>query len=160
MLAQLAYLFINSINWSSGPIIMVTTKTYTLMILDDEEDILTLYHDYLSSKGHRIIRTYVNADNILQDIDIECPDAYIIDYRLLGNMNGIEVAIEILKKFPLACIVFITAVELLDQEISKHDIFSDKNIDVLIKPVKLNHIQDSLANLINKTQAPSVIDVK
>jgi DNA-binding NtrC family response regulator len=103
MLAQLSYLFINSINWSSGSIIMVTTKTYTIMILDDEEDILTLYHDYLSSKGHRIIRTYVNADNILQDIDIECPDAYIIDYRLLGNMNGIEVAIEILK-FPLACI--------------------------------------------------------
>jgi DNA-binding NtrC family response regulator len=74
---------------------MVTTKKYTLMILDDEEDILTLYHDYLSSKRHRIIRTYVKADNILQDIDIESPDAYIIDYRLLGNMNGIEIAIEI-----------------------------------------------------------------
>ena len=160
MLAQLSYLFINSTNWSSGSIIMVTPKTYTIMILDDEEDILALYHDYLSSKGHRIIHTYVNADNILQDIDIECPDAYIIDYRLLGNMNGIEVAIEILKKFPLACIVFITAVELLDQEISKHDIFSDKNIDVLIKPVKLNEIQDSLTNLISKTQGPSVVGVK
>lgn len=43
------------------------------MILDDEEDILTLYHDYLSRKGHRIIRTYVNADTILQDIDIDPP---------------------------------------------------------------------------------------
>ena len=120
------------------------------MILDDEEDILTLYHDYLSRKGHRIIRTYVNGNNILQDIDIEPPDVYIIDYRLLGNMNGIEVAIEILKKFPSACIIFITAVELLDQEISKHDIFSDKNIDVLLKPVKLIQIQDSLLNLLRK----------
>lgn len=129
---------------------MVTTRTYTIMILDDEEDILTLYHDYLSGKGHRIIRTYVNADTILQDIDIEPPDVYIIDYRLLGNMNGIEVAIEILKKFPLAFIIFVTAVELLDQEISKHDIFSDKNIDLLIKPVKLNQIQDSLLNLLRK----------
>ena len=117
-------------------------------VLDDEEDILTLYHDYLSSKGHRIIRTYVNADSILQDIDIECPDAYIIDYRLFGNMNGIEVAIEILEKFPSASIVFITAVELLDQEISKHDIFSGKNIQVLTKPVKLRQIQDSLLNLL------------
>ncbi|HKQ20748.1 MAG TPA: response regulator [Nitrososphaeraceae archaeon] len=129
---------------------MVTTKTYTIMILDDEEDILTLYHDYLLSKGHRIIRTYANADTILQDIDIEPPDVYIIDYRLLGNMNGIEVAIEILKKFPSACIVFVTAIELLDQEISKHDIFSDKNIDVLVKPVKLNQIQDSLLTLLSK----------
>jgi DNA-binding NtrC family response regulator len=120
---------------------MVTTKKYTIMILDDEEDIQILYHDYLSGKGHRIIRTYANADTILQDIDIEPPDVYIIDYRLLGNMNGVEVAFEILKKFPSACIVFITAVELLDQEISKHDIFSEKNIRTLLKPVKLRHIQ-------------------
>ncbi|RPI80895.1 MAG: response regulator [Nitrosopumilales archaeon] len=77
---------------------MVTTaKTYTIMILDDEEDILNLYSDYLSSKGHRVLKTYVNGDTILDDIDIEFPDLYIIDYRLLGNMNGIEVAIEILK---------------------------------------------------------------
>ena len=130
------------------------------MILDDEEDILTLYHDYLSRKGHRIIRTYVNADTILQDIDIDPPDVYIIDYRLLGNMNGIEVAIEILKKFPSACIIFITAIELLDQEISKHDIFSDNNIDVLLKPVKLNRIQESLLTLLSRTKIPNLVGVK
>ncbi len=140
---------------------MVTTaKTYTIMILDDEEDILNLYSDYLSSRGHRVLKTYVNADTILDDIDIEFPDLYIIDYRLLGNMNGIEVAIEILKKFPSACIVFITGVELLDQEIVKHDICTDKNIDVLLKPVKLYQIQDSLLTLLNKTQSPNVVGVK
>ena len=57
------------------------------MILDDEEDILTLYSDYLSNMGHRIQSTYVNADCILQDIGIEPPDIYI-DYRLPGNTNG------------------------------------------------------------------------
>jgi DNA-binding NtrC family response regulator len=140
---------------------MVTTaKTYTIMILDDEEDILNLYSDYLSSKGHRVLKTYVNADTILDDIDIEFPDLYIIDYRLLGNMNGIEVAEEILKKFPTAGIVFITGVELLDQEISKHEIFCDKNIDVLLKPVKLNRIQDSLLTLLSRTQSPNLVGVK
>ncbi|MDP9210799.1 MAG: response regulator [Thermoproteota archaeon] len=140
---------------------MVTTaKTYTIMILDDEEDILNLYRDYLSSKGHRVLKTYVNADTILDDIDIEFPDLYIIDYRLLGNKNGIEVAVEILKKFPKACIVFITGVELLDQEISKHEIFCDKNIDVLLKPVKLNRIQDSLLTLLSRTQSPNLVVVK
>ena len=131
---------------------MVTTaKTYTIMILDDEEDILNLYSDYLTSMGHRVIRTYVNADTILEDINIEPPDVYIIDYRLLGNMNGIEVAIEILNKFPSACIIFITAFEFVQKEISKRDIFQDKNIDVLIKPVKLNAIQNTIINLISKS---------
>lgn len=118
------------------------------MILDDEEDILNLYSDYLSSMGHRVIRTYVNADTILEDIKIESPDVYIIDYRLLGNMNGIEVAIEILNKFPSACIIFITAFELVKKEISKRNIFQDKNIDILIKPVKLYEIQNSILNLL------------
>jgi DNA-binding NtrC family response regulator len=130
---------------------MVTkTEIYTIMILDDEEDILKLYGDFLTSKGHRVLRTYVNADTILADIDIEPPDVYLIDYRLLGNMNGVEVAIEILKKFPAACIIFITAFELVRQEILRRDIFYGKNIDVLIKPVKLYHIQNSLIGLINK----------
>ena len=127
------------------------------MLLDDEEDILKLYSDYLSRMGHRVLKAYVNADTILDDIDIEFPGVYIIDYRLLGNMNGVEVAVEILNKFPSACIIFITAFELLRKEISKRDIFYDKNIDVLIKPVKLSQIQNSLINLLSKTQSPNSI---
>lgn len=130
---------------------MVTTReTHAIMILDDDEDILKLYSDYLSCMGHRVLKAYVNANTILDDIDIECPDVYIIDYRLLGKMNGIEIAVEILKKFPSACIIFLTAFVLLDREISKNDIFYDKNIDVLLKPVKLIEIQNSLISLLSK----------
>ena len=131
--------------------LVTTQNTYTIMILDDEEDILNLYSEYLTNIGHRVIRTYVNADTILEDINIEPPDVYIIDYRLLGNMNGIEVAIEILNNFPSACIIFITAFEFVQKEISKRDIFQGKNIDVLIKPIKLIAIQNAIINLINKS---------
>jgi DNA-binding NtrC family response regulator len=48
---------------------MVTAQnTYTIMIRDDEEDILTLYTDYLSNMGHRTQSTYVNADSILREL--------------------------------------------------------------------------------------------
>ena len=124
-------------------------EIFTIMILDDEEDILKLYNDYLSSKGHKVIHTYVNAETISEDIDIERPDIYLIDYRLRGNNNGIEVASEILKKFPSSCIMFITGFELLNDEISKHNIFYDKNIDILIKPVRLGQLEDSLVNLLS-----------
>jgi DNA-binding NtrC family response regulator len=126
----------------------IKTKTHTIMILEDEEDILKLYNDYLCSKGHKILRTYLNAETILQDIDIEDPEVYIIDYILPGPINGIQVAIEILKKFPSACIMFITAFELLGIEISKHDIFNNKNIEVLLKPLRLDKIQNCLLNLV------------
>lgn len=125
-------------------------KQITTMILDDEEDILGLYSDFLTRKGHRVLKTYVNTETILDDIDIERPDVYIIDYRLPGNKNGIEVASEILKKFPTSCIIFVTAFELLQHEISKHAIFYDKNIDVLIRPIKLKELEVSMLNLVHK----------
>ena len=120
------------------------------MIIEDEEDILILYNDYLSSRAHQVVNKYPSADTILTDIEKEPPDVYLIDYRLPENKNGIDVAIEILSMYPSASIVFITAFELLDREISKHGIFYDKNIDVLIKPVKLNDIENSILNLVNK----------
>ena len=46
--------------------------------------------------------------------------------------------------------MFITAFEFLDHEISKHNIFYDKHIEILIKPVKLKQIEDSLLNLMSQ----------
>ena len=51
------------------------------MILEDEEDILKLYNDYHSSKAHKILRTYVNAETILQDIDIENPEVSNTEFQ-------------------------------------------------------------------------------
>jgi len=120
------------------------------MILEDEEDILTLYNDYLSSKGHEIITTYLTGEDMIKEIDKMSPDVYFIDYRLPGHKNGIDIAIEILNRFPSACILFITAYELLHTEISKNPIFYGKNTQVLVKPVKLDKIEKSMLDLVNK----------
>ena len=54
------------------------------------------------------------------------PDIYLIDYRLPGNKNGIDVATEILNKFPSASILFITAYELLLRDINKPNFLCKK----------------------------------
>jgi len=126
-----------------------TKEGIKIMIIEDEEDILILYNDYLSSKGHQVVNRYLNADSIITDIEKETPDVYLIDYRLPGNKNGIDVAIEILNKYPSSPILFITAFEPLDREISKHPIFYDKKLDVLLKPIKLDEIENSILNLVN-----------
>jgi DNA-binding LytR/AlgR family response regulator len=78
------------------------------------------------------------------------PDVYLIDYRLLGNKNGIEIAIEILNKYPSANILFITANDLLDRQISNNPIFYDKNIEIILKPVKLAQLESAMLSLVNK----------
>lgn len=120
------------------------------MIIEDEPDILNLYYDYLSRIGYKVINRYLNGDTIITDIQKEAPDIYLIDYRLPGNKNGIDVAIEILNKFPEASILFITAHEPLRSEISKYPELRAKNIMVLMKPIKLNRIEESMLYLVNK----------
>jgi DNA-binding response OmpR family regulator len=121
-----------------------------IMIIEDEEDILILYKDFLSGKGYDVTIMYLNGDVIIEEIDKTRSDLYLIDYRLPSNKNGIDIAAQILDKFPLAPILFITAHENLQKEISKNPIFDGKNIEVLLKPVKLDKIENSIVALMNR----------
>ena len=67
--------------------------------------------------------TFLNGKDIIKEINRVTYEIYLIDYRLPTNNNGIDVAIEILIKFPSSRILFITGYEDLQNEISKNPIF-------------------------------------
>ena len=54
-------------------------KKLKIMILEDEEDILILYKDFLAGKGHEITTTYQTGDEIIDEIDKLRSDVYMID---------------------------------------------------------------------------------
>jgi DNA-binding response OmpR family regulator len=56
-----------------------------VMIVEDEQDILLLYKDYLKSKGHFVIVSSTTADEVLVDYEKYAPDIVIIDYKLPGK---------------------------------------------------------------------------
>lgn len=80
-----------------------------IMIVEDDEDILTLYSDYLSKKGYHVIARYTRGNNIKTDLERHSPDVFLINSILPGKKTGIEVATEILNIYPSAPILFITA---------------------------------------------------
>jgi len=67
------------------------------MIVEDEEDILILYKDFLSGKGHEVATTFLNGEDMIKEIKSNIWDIFN-RYRLPDNTNGIDVAIEILNK--------------------------------------------------------------
>ena len=119
-----------------------------IMVVNDEEDILRLYSDYLSLRGHQVLKTYLAADDVMEDVERETPNIYVIDHRLRGTKDGIELATEILEKYPLAPILFVTANEFLESELLQHPIFEGKKIKVLVKPVKLHDIEMNMLDLV------------
>jgi hypothetical protein len=56
----------------------------------------------------RCLRPFLNGEDIIKEINRVTYEIYLIDYLLLGNKNGIDVAIEILNNFPSSRILFIT----------------------------------------------------
>jgi DNA-binding NtrC family response regulator len=125
-------------------------KQFKIMIIEDEQDILLLYKDYLMSKGHKIVATSTTANEIMSDYDRIQPDVAIIDYKLPNGMNGIEAAIQILDKYPLAAILIVTAYETVKYEIAKNSLFDNKRVEVLIKPLRLAQLESSILNIVNK----------
>jgi DNA-binding NtrC family response regulator len=122
-------------------------KIRTIMIVEDEEDILDVYSDFLKRKGYTIEASAPTANEILRDYDAYRPDLVIIDYRLPGSINGVEASEKILRNYPSARIIIMTAFDEVKKEIGERRFFNDKTILVLIKPLQLGYLSRVISSL-------------
>jgi DNA-binding NtrC family response regulator len=125
-------------------------KQLSIMIIEDEQDILLLYKDYLLSKGHKVLATSTTANEIMSDYEKIKPDISIIDYKLPSEKNGLDAAIQILNKYPSAAILIVTAYDTVKKEIARNSFFDDKRVEILIKPLRLALLESSIVNIVNK----------
>jgi DNA-binding response OmpR family regulator len=122
----------------------------SIMIIEDEQDILLLYKDYLLSRGHNVVATSTTANEILSDYDKIQPDVAIIDYKLPNDNNGLDAALQILNKYPSAAILIVTAYETVTKEITKMPFLDNKRVEVLIKPLRLAQLETSIMDIANR----------
>jgi DNA-binding response OmpR family regulator len=119
-----------------------------VMIIEDEIDILLLYKDYLNNKGFSVQATSTTANEALKDYETFFPNMLILDYNLPGKLSGLEAAKQILKKYPNAPIIIVTAYESVRSELSNDEFFADKNIILLLKPIKLQVLEYTIKSLL------------
>ena len=119
----------------------------TIMIVEDEGDILDVYSDFLRRKGYTIEASAPTANEILHDYEAYRPDLVIIDYRLPGSMNGLEASEKILRHYPSARILIMTAFDKIKKEIETNSFFNDKKVLVLIKPIRLEYLARFISTL-------------
>lgn len=129
-------------------------QTVRVMIIEDDEDILLLYKDYLKKKGHTIIVSSTTADEALRDYDDYKPDLVIVDFKLRGQKNGLQAASEIVAKHSRAKILIITAFDHVREEMDETGL-SRKDVTVLIKPIKLAHLGEIVSRLSDDQQHPA-----
>jgi DNA-binding response OmpR family regulator len=121
-----------------------------IMIIEDEIDILLLYKDYLTHKGFSVEATSTTANEALNDYENFFPSIIILDYNLPGKISGLEAAKQILTKYPNAPIIIVTAFETVRNEISNDEFFNNKNLILLLKPIKLHLLEFTIKSLLSK----------
>lgn len=127
---------------------MAATK---IMIIEDDQDILMLYKDYLKRKGHNITVSSTTADEALRDYQLYKPDLVIMDYRLPGQKNGLQAASDIISQYT-AKILIITAFEGVREEIVRMNLSRYEEITVLIKPIRLSHLDRIISKFLDDEQ--------
>jgi DNA-binding response OmpR family regulator len=127
---------------------MIHNNNIKVIIIEDEPDLLILYREFLLMKGYFIIFTDIKATNILNEYKKHKPDIIILDHNLHGERNGIEASKEVLKKFPDASILMISASSSITQTFHSEEVFKDKRIKLLIKPIKLQIIENYIKLLL------------
>jgi DNA-binding NtrC family response regulator len=123
-------------------------KPLKVMIIEDEQDILLLYKDYLISRGHNVLVTATSALEIISDYEKILPDITILDYKLPDNRNGIEAAVKIFTRYPSAAILIVTAYDTVKEEVLKQSIFEGKRFAIIFKPIKLARLENAIYDIL------------
>jgi DNA-binding response OmpR family regulator len=119
----------------------IVRNSRKVMIVENEEDLLILYKDYLRQAGCEVMATATTAEEILLDYNSYRPDYLIMDYKLPGAKNGLQAAKDILVSDPGAKIIILTAFDEVKREMKRDNYYEDKDIKIIIKPIQMSQLK-------------------
>jgi DNA-binding response OmpR family regulator len=119
----------------------ISNRRRKVMIIEDDEDLLILYKDYLRKNGCEVMAASTTAEEILLDYNSDRPDFLVMDYKLPGSKNGLQAAKEIFVADPKARIIILTAFDGVKQEMKRDKYFEDKDIKIIIKPIQMSQLK-------------------
>ena len=113
----------------------------TVVIVED--DVLTAHYfrDICTSSGADVVGVEHFADSARKTIFAEQPDYVLMDVRLGGKRDGVDIAKAVHDTFPHIKVIFITG---SNEPPALSRIHSDHPHQILIKPVSAGQIVEAL----------------
>jgi len=120
-------------------------KNLSILLIDDEESILTSIKSFLLRRGHAVYTAADGAEGI-NKIKNNPIDLVLTDYRM-PNKNGLEVLQEVKEINPTIDVVVITAFGNVDDAIG---IMKNGAYDYLTKPIDLDELENLIKRIAEK----------
>lgn len=90
----------------------------TIVIIDDENEILSMLEKYLTREGGYKIRTFNNPVTAISSLPQDA-DLVLLDI-MMPQMNGLDVLPKLLEKSPDLKVLMMTAYSTLDKVLNAH----------------------------------------
>jgi CheY-like chemotaxis protein len=111
-----------------------------LLLVEDSDAVSCITVEYLQELAHRVVAV-ADAEQALAQLEVSRFDAVMTDVRLPG-MSGIELARELVKRYPALPVVISSGYGALDVEILMGE--KPSNVLMLPKPYDLADLQRTL----------------
>lgn len=121
----------------------------TIIIDDEELSLLALEKKLQIFPDIKIVRSYTTHENVFDDLKNESIDAIFLDIEM-KDINGIELAQEILSSYPSTQVVFVSG-----HTNYAVNAFELESIDYLLKPVTAKRLEKTVKRLKTRTQSQS-----
>ena len=82
---------------------------YTVLILDDEPNVLTSLNALLDSETDYNVLAFASSQEALEAIQMHEIDLAIVDYLMPGDLNGIDFLLTLKQKQPFSIRMILTA---------------------------------------------------
>jgi two-component system cell cycle sensor histidine kinase/response regulator CckA len=113
-------------------------EQHSILVVDDNEQALTLVQEALSSRGYKVTITSKGAEALplLESKKGEIFDMVIIDL-VMPDVDGMELAGKILKKRPDIKVLVMSGYA---DDVVVHGVFESDNVDFLAKPFSIRDL--------------------
>ncbi|MBN2373159.1 response regulator [bacterium] len=118
----------------------------SILIVEDEDDIVRLLKSILISLGHEVSAVCSSGEDAVRIAQEKTPDLALMDISLVGEMDGIETAREIYSRFKIP-IVFLTGYA--DSETMERAKIAEP-FGYIVKPFDISHLKGTLEMAIRK----------
>lgn len=128
------------------------TSRPTIMLVDDEPDILAIFKTYLTSEGYKV-EAFSDSYQALQSFARSEPrhyDLLVLDIRM-PTINGLQLYQRLKAVDPYINVIFLSALEATDELVSILD--GVKTADVIRKPIDRKHFLQKIKATIESSHS-------
>jgi two-component system cell cycle sensor histidine kinase/response regulator CckA len=118
----------------------------TVLVVEDERVVAKDLQRTLVRLGYRVPLTVASAEDAVRAVANECPDIVLMDIRIRGDIDGIETARLLKKRFDVP-VIYLTAYA--DSETVARA-KSTEPLGYLLKPVKLDELRSTVEVALHK----------